>query len=883
MLEDLRYRLRALFRCDDTEEQLDEELRFHFDREVEKYIESGISREEALRRARSRFGGLEQVKEECRDARGVRFMENLRQDFHYGLRLLRKSPSFAGLAILTLTLGIGANTAIFSMVNALLLHPYDFRDLDRLVRVWEYRGVDEGFDARRVAAADAAEFGGSTQVFGSMATYRCREFSLTADGTATPARGCGVSANFFDVLSVSPAMGRTFSAEEDRPGADNVVILSHGFWQRRLGGQLSALGSNVPINGRPYTVIGIMPRGFDYPVPMELWVPLALTPAEKANRAELSLEALARLHPGVGVSQAQVALASESRRLEQEYPLANANRQVSVMLLRKELYSFTLPIFLLLEAAALFVLLLAIANLVNVHFARMIGRQKELALRLALGGTRGRLAQLLICESLELSVISALVTIAASFWSVRVLRESISSDWTMWVPGWSGIRVDTTVLGFTVLVAIAAGVIFGLASVLHAGKLQLNQTLKEGGPGNMTHASNRLRSGFVVAQVMFALTLLVCAGLMIQGLTRLADIYGGFEPASVLKAEITLPEKKYGNDAQVVNFHRELLQRTAALPGVTGAALNSNNPASNVDNPTTLFTVEGSQAQKASDTPSADTEVASPGYFQVLHIPMLAGRGFTDADAGTAPAVVMVSQSMAKRFWPDGNALGRRIKLGTFDSDAKWLTVIGIVGDVRENWWNPPGRPVIYECSLQYPDRAMELLLRTGSSPEKYGSSLREIVRELDAEVVVNELGTLEKEVGDSIAIVRVMGMLMGIFGGVALALSAIGVYGVLAESVAQRKREFGIRVALGARPGDILRQVVLHSLKLTGIGLGLALPLTVVISRAVSHYVFGLVAMNFGVPLFFAGILLAVGVIAAYLPASRAMRMDPIVALRHE
>jgi len=883
MLDDLRYRLRALLRRDDTEEQLDEELRFHYEQEIEKQIESGLSREEAIRRARERFGGLEQVKEECRDARGVRFLENLRQDFHYGLRLLRKSPGFAGLAILTLTLGIGANTAIFSMVNALLLHPYDFRDLDRLVRVWEYRGVDEGFDSRRLAPADAAEFSGSTRIFRSLATYQCRDFNLTVNGAAEPVRGCGISANFFEVLGVSAAMGRTFSAEEDRPGTDAVVVLSHGFWQRRMGGQLSALGSNIPINGRPYTVIGIMPRGFDYPVPMEFWVPLALTPAEKANRADLSLEALARLQPGVGVKQAQAVLAGESLRLEQEYPLTNANRAVLVMLLRKELYSFTLPIFLLLQAAALFVLLLAIANLVNVHFARMIGRQKELALRLALGGTRSRLAQLLICESLELSAISAVVTIAASFWSVRVLRDSISPDWTMWVPGWNAIRVDTTVLAFTVLVAIAAGVIFGLVSVLHAGKLQLNQTLKEGGPGNMTRASNRLRSGFVVAQVMFALTLLVCAGLMIQGFTRLANIYGGFEPASVLKAEITLPEKKYDSDAQVVNFHRELLQRTAALLGVTGVALNSNNPASNVDNPTTLFTVEGSVAQKVSDTPSADVEVASPGYFQVLHIPMLAGRGFTEADTATAPAVVMVSESMAKRFWPEDNALGRRIKLGAFNSDAKWLTVIGIVGDVRQNWWNPPGRPVIYECSVQYPDRGMKLLLRTNSSPEKYGSSLREIVRGLDAEVIVNELGTLEKEVGDSIAIVRVMGMLMGIFGGVALVLSAIGVYGVLAESVAQRKREFGVRVALGARPGDILRQVVLHSLKLTGIGLGLALPLTVVISRAVSHYVFGLVAMNFGVPLFFAGTLLAVGVVAAYLPARRVMGVDPIVALRHE
>jgi putative ABC transport system permease protein len=883
LLDDLRYRLRALLRRDETEEQLDEELRFHFDREMEKQIKLGCSREEALRLARASFGGFEQVKEDCRDARGVRFLENLRQDFLYGLRLLRKSPSFAVLAILTLTLGIGANTAIFSMVNALLLHPYEFRDLDRLVRVWEYRGVDEGIDTRRLAAADAEQFGDLKQIFRSIATYQCRDFRLTAGGAAEPVRGCGVSADFFNVLGVNPTAGRGFSAEVDRQGAGKVAIVSHGFWQRRLGGSLSVLGSDIQINGQPYTVIGIMPAGFDYPVPMEFWTPLTLTPAEKTDRAALSLEALARLQPGVEVAQAKVALESVSRRMEQEYPLTNAGREVSVMLLRKELYSFTLPIFLLLQAAALFVLLLAIANLVNVHFARMVARQKEFALRLALGGTRGRLAQLLICESLLLSGIAAMVTVATSFWSVRVLRTSISPDWTMWVPGWNTIQVDATVLGFTLFTAVAAGVIFGLASVFHAGKLKLNQTLKEGGPGNMTRATNRLRSGFVVAQVMFALTLLVSAGLMIQGFTRLADVYQGFEPSRVLKAEISLPEIKYSSDSHVVNFQRELLQRAAALPGVTVTALNSNNPASNVDNTTSLFTVEGSAVQKAGDTPSADIEVSSPAYFEALRIPMVSGRGLSDADSAAAPPVVVVSESMAKRFWPDGNALGRRIKLGTFDSDRPWMTVIGIARDVRQNWWNPPGRPVVYESFLQHPGRGMKLLLRTGSSPEGYGASLREIVRELDAEVVVTELGTLEKEVGDSIAIVRVMGILMGIFGAVALTLSAVGVYGVLAESVAQCKREFGIRVALGALPGDILGQVVLQSLKLMGIGLAIALPLSLVISRAVSHYVFGLVAMNLEVPLFFAGILMVVGVVAAYLPASRAMRVDPIVALRHE
>ena len=883
MFDGLRFRLRALFWRDAAENQLDDELRFHFDREVEKLINSGHAREEAVRRACLAFGGVEQIKEDCRDARGVRLFENLCQDVRFGLRQLRKSPGFAIVAILTLTLGIAANTAIFSMVNALLLHPYDFRDLDQLVRVWEYRGVDAGIDERALAPADAARFANSTQVFSAFATYRCRDFNLTANDAAQPARGCNVSANFFAVLGVDPVFGRSFSPDDDQPGARQVVILSHGFWQRRMGAGLSVLGSAMQINSRPYTVIGVMPPRFDYPVPMEFWMPLALTPAEKADRSDLSVSALARLQAGVSVSQAQAILEGLARRLEQEYPVTNANRAVSVLQLRRELYSFTLPLFLLLQAAACLVLLLAVANLVNIYFARMVSRQKEFAMRLALGAAHGRLAQLLICESLLLSVIAALVAVAASFWSVRAIRFSISREWTMWVPGWDAIRVDTSVLAFTLLTAVVAGVTFGACSVYHAGKMQLNQTLKEGGPGNMSRATGRIRSALVVAQVMFALTLLVSASLMIQGFTRLADVYKGFEPSGVLRAEIALPDNKYPTDSQVVNFQQELLRQMAAIPGVAASALNSNSPASNVDNPSTLFTVEGSPAQKASETPSADLEITGPDYFKALHIALLSGRSFTAEDVASAPPVAVISESMAKRFWPDGAALGRRFKLGPPDSERSWLTVIGIVRDVRQNWWVPPARPVIYQSFLQTPERGMNILLRANSNPQNYAGPLREIVRKLDPEVAVNELATLENEVADSIAIVRIMGILMGAFGGVALALSAIGVYGVLAETVAQRRREFGIRLALGARPADIRRQVVWHSLKLTSIGLAIALPLCLLISRVVSHYVLDLVTMSLGVPLLFAVVLMAVGVIAAYLPASRAMHVDPMVTLRHE
>jgi putative ABC transport system permease protein len=883
MLDNLRFRLRALFRREVLEEQLNEELRFHFDSEVERLLITGLSREEALRRARLNFGGVEQIKEDCRDVRGVQILENLQQDFRFALRLLRKSPGFAAVAIFTLSLGIGANSAIFSMINALLLHPYDFPDLNQLVRVWEYRGVDAGIDNRELAPADAAQFADSSQIFSVFATYRCHDFNLSANEAAQPARGCNVSANFFNALGVYPGLGRSFTPDDELPGAGQVVILSYRFWQRHTGANPALLGSSLQINGRPYTIIGVMPPRFDYPVPMEFWMPLALRPAEKTDRSELSVEALARLRPGVPVLQAQTALASISRRLEQEFPMTNANRSVSVLSLRRELYSFTLPLFLLLQAAAFLVLLLAMANLVNVYFARMVARQKEFAIRLALGAARSRLAQLLICESLLLSAFAALVAIASSFASVPTLRASISPDWTMWVPGWDSIHVDTSILVFTLLGSLLAGLIFGLCSVYHAGKMHLNQTLKEGSSVNMSHATARVRSALVVAQVIFALTLLVSAGLMIQGFTRLADIYKGLEPAGVLKAEIALPEKQYVADSEVLNFQQELLRGAAALPGVAFVALNTNTPASNVDNPTTPFTVEGRSTQKASETPSADVEVSSSNYFQVLHMRLLAGRVFNETDTAAAAHVAVISESMAQHFGPVDSVVGRRFKFGPPDSPRPWITVIGVVGNVRQNWWNPPARPVVYQSFLQSPERGVKLLLRTRSDPERYANSLRELVRKLDPEVAVNEVATLEREVTDSIAIVRIMGMLMGIFGGVAMALSAVGVYGVLAENVAQRKREFGIRLALGARPSAILKQVILHSLKLTCIGIGIALPLSFLISRAVSHYVFGLVALNLAVPLLFAAILLAVGIVAAFLPATRALQVDPVVTLRQE
>jgi predicted permease len=875
-------RFLAIFGKRRADRDLSAELESHLQLHIEENLRSGMSPEHARREALLKLGGLEQTKENYRDRRSLPMLETFLQDLRYAFRMLRKNPGFTAVAVLTLALGIGANTAVFSMVNALLLHPYNFRDLDRLVRVWEDRGVDEGFDARQIAAADAEDVRSTTQIFDGLTTYRCRDFNLSDGRDIQPVRGCGVSGNFFDVLGVSPSIGRSFAANEQQPGADQVVVVSHGFLERHFAGDPAPLGKILQLNGRKFTIVGIMPAGFDYPVPMELWVPLALSPAENADRSKLSFESLGRLKPGITVAQARAQLDSLSHRLQNDYPQTNANRRATLLPLRQELYTYSLPLFLLLQAAALFVLLLACANLANLLFARIFSRQKEIAVRTTLGAGWWRLTRLFITETLLLASLAGTLAILTSFWSVNLLRTSISPGWTMWVPGWDGIRADKTVLAFTVALVAVVGILFGLATVLYAGKSEPYATLKETGRGLALGIRAKFRNTLVVAQVIFALVLLVCAGLMTDAFARLANVYRGFQPANVLRIEMSLPEQSYAQPSQVAAFYQRVLAESSALPGVASVSLVTNSPASNVDNESTLFTIEGRPALKSADTPSADLQISSPDYFSALRIPLVRGRTYSASDGPEAAPVAVISRSMAKQFWPAGDELGQRIKLGA-DSPQPWLTVIGVVEDVRQNWWNPTARPAIYESFLQAPRNSMVLLLRAESNPSLYTAGVRDIVRGIDAQIALTDASTLETEISDSIAIVRILGVLMAIFGCVALALASIGVYGVLAESVARRIPEIGIRLALGAQRGDILKLVLGQALRLTAIGLAVGVPVSFLVNRAMSSLIFGIVNVNFAVLSGFTILLILVALAAAYIPARRAMRVDPVVALRYE
>ena len=882
-LRQLLHRMRSLFRRAQLDRDLDAEVSSHLELAIEENLKRGLSSAEAHRQARLRFGGSEQVKEEHREARSLPFLETLIQDIRYSLRMLRKSPGFTSIVVLTLALGIGANTAIFSMVNLLLLHPYRFHDLDSLVLLWEDRGIDEGPNLRSISPGDVTDLHASSQLFEDIATYEFSDFNLSSEGRVEVARGCRVSANFFSVLGVGPAQGRLFSTDNEQPGADQTVILSNKLWQSRFAGDAQLLGKAIRLDGRSYSVAGIMPPDFDYPAAMELWVPLALSPAEKSDRSQLSLTALGRLKPGVTVTQTSAVLSNFSHRFSELYPKTNTGRVLNVLPLRKELYIYSLPLFGLLQAAAVFVLLLACANLANLLFARMIARQRELAVRSALGANRTRLARLLISEMTLLALLGGAVAIAASFWSVRVLRNSISPDWTRWIPGWDDIQVDSTVLFSTILLSLLLGLTFGLVTALHLRHINLNTVLKETGRSSAGPARGRLRNGLVSAQVAFALILLVCAGLTMQGFNRLANAYQGFQPSQVLKFEVSLPENAYPDNTKRANFFQTALRSVASLPWVSEAALTSNFPASNVDNEKVLFSIQGRPALQASEAPAADLQRISGDYFSTLKIPLIAGRFFTDADNASAARVAIISRTMANRFWPASDPLGQRFRLGTADSADPWMTVVGVVGDARQNWWNPATFPVIYQPYLQSSRRFYRFVLRTASDPISYASAARAAISQVDPEIPITELKTLETEVQDSIAIVHIMGILMAIFGIVALSLSSVGVYGILSENVAQRTHEFGIRFALGANPRDVLRLVFGHALTVSGIGLGIGLPISFAVSRAMAAFVFGIVSVSLPVLASLAALLILVALVAAYFPARRALRVDPMAALRYE
>lgn len=810
-------------------------------------------------------------------------METLLQDLRHSLRMLRKSPGFTAVAVVTLALGIGANAAVFSVVNALLFHPFSFPKLEQLMLVRESSpNQDADFDTDTFAAADFYDLKGNGRSFQALAASSFANLNIGDRGQLDGVEGAALSANFFAVLGVRPAMGRGFTAEEELPGHDRALIVSYGYWQRRFGGDPGLLGRTVQVNGRAATVVGIMPAGYAYPVGTEAWVPLALSAEQRADRVQPALSLVARLQPRVSGKQAEAELETFAARLQKQFPKTNSGRNILSLPMRQEEYEYTAPIFLMLQAAAIFVLLLACANLGNLLLARLISRQKELAVRVALGATSSRVLRIVLTETMLLALAAGAVATAVALAGSNLIRQSIPPGITKWVAGWENIRLNPAVLGFTVALAVAVGALLAAGASFRIGRLDPGRALKEGGERTAS-GRNRLRSALIVSQVAAAMVLLAGAGLMIKGFLHLMDVYSGLQPANVITMQVSLPDRSYTDEASINGFEQRMLEGISGLPGVQSVGIASNIPASNVDNRQIAFSVEGRPAFRESDLLSARRQTASPGFFTALHIPLLEGRNFTEHDNSGAPLVALISQSMAARFWPRIDPIGRRFKFGTTSSAAPWITVAGVVGDVKQNWFDPKATPTIYLPYQQAPRSVVNLLARASYGAAGVVPGIRSLVQRLDPQVAISEVQEMQGVISDSISPVRLMGILMMVFGGVALALSAVGVYGVLAHAVEERMHEFGVRAALGARPQQLLRLVLGQALKLSGLGLAVAIPVTVVLSQLMATFLFGVVTLQAAVLLGLALLLVLVAVAASYVPARRATRVDPMVALRYE
>jgi len=808
-------------------------------------------------------------------------MERLLHDLRISLRSLARHWAFTLIAVITLTLGIGANTAVFSIVDALLLRPYPFADLDRLVLARQ--AAPHAPNETRMPPADFIDLRREASSFQGLAAFRVGFSALTGAGEGEPVVTCAVSPAFFSIIGSRPALGRAFSAEEEQPGRDQVAILSHGYWRRRFGGDPGLVGKTVSLNGRSFTVVGVMPEDFRYPPAVELWTPLALTAELEGERLTPAFEVLGRLRPGVSLGQARMELRGFAARLARQYPSSHQDKGLDLLRLREEQYRFDAALFLTLQAAALFVLLLAAVNVLNLLFARLLGRQKELAIRSAMGASRRRLAQLFLSETVPLSLLAGLLALASASPAVALIRDSIPADYTRWIAGWSSIRVDARVVGFAMAVTFAAAALFALGAAWQTSRYDLNRALKEAaGRGSSGGGRSRLRSGLIVLQVVCATVLLIGAGLMVKGFLRLMDVYGKLDPGGVLTLRLGLPEQRYGGDAQVRSFYQRVLQQISQLPGVESAGMATNLPASNVDNQRTSLVIEGRPLLLPGDAPAADLQVVSPGFFRALRIPLLAGRAVADQDGADAPRVVVISKAMARQLWPAADPLGRRVRLGAPGAAGPWVTVVGVVGDVTQNWWDSAARPVVYVPYLQSPRRTMVFAVRASLPPVGLASGIRRIVREADANVAAQEgVHTMAGEVADALAPLRILGVLMLLFGGVALALAAVGVYGILAQSVAQRTTELGIRLALGGQRGDVLRLVLGQAWALAASGVAIGLPLAFALARVMASLLSAVIAFDAAI---FAGLALlmtAVALLAAYVPAQRALRIDPALALR--
>ena len=797
-------------------------------------------------------------------------------------RSLGKSPGFAVTAILTMAVGIGVTTAIFSVCNALLWKPVPLPNMDRLLMVMQ---GDPN---------DPSEWDSATP--GDMENIRAE--NRTLDGLTSWQRGLAnlsskqapdrvfqtlVSANFFGVIGVRPARGRAFRLGEDQPGMEREVILSDGLWRSHFAAAPGIVGQTVRLDDQLYTVVGVMPSSFDFPLATQVWTPLALTPGQRASRTSQTLETIARLKPGATIQLAAADIGSIAARLRKTYPDTDKNRRFVVGPAIKFMIDHeTQQYLVMLLGSVSFVLLIACANVANLQFARATGRLREVALRRALGAGRFTVMAQLVTESVLLSLVGAAFGLLVAQWGVITMRTAMPAEIQRYILGWKDMHIDGRALLFTLGAALLSGIIAGLAPAWQGSQPSLTDALREGGRGSSLGKSRRrLRNVLVAAEVAMAVVLLVGAGLMVRGFQALVQNGEALHPSTLLTLRLAITDQKYRENYQVAGFYRQVIERIQALPGVRSAAAVTALPYSDHSSGWN-FTIEGRKTEPGNH-PNGMYQVTSPEYFKLLPVPLRAGRFLSENDGPQAPPVAAISERMALRWWPNASPIGQRIKIGDADSKNPWMTIVGIVGDIPHNPYEREPRRTIYVSYQQAPALWMDIGVRTAGNSLQWASSVAAAIHAIDPEQPITEMQTMETSIHNRAIGLNYMAALMGILGGIALMLSAVGVYGVMAYLVSEQTREIGIRMALGAQRQAVLRMIFRRGLLTAGTGLAIGLLFAYFLARLMASLIYGITptdaATFVGIPL----ILLASTALAIYLPARRAMKIDPIVALRYE
>ncbi len=886
-------RLRSLFRRSRVEQELDEELHYHLERKIEENIARGMTPEEARYAALRAMGGVERRKEECRDMRRVRWIEDPAKDLRYGLRTLLKNPGFTLIAVITLALGIGANTAIFSVVNTVLLRPLPYPQPERLIRIWRAASTT-GLNPHNLSIPDYREFRDNCRSCEQMGAYYSGSVNLLGRDEPERIEGVIVTANLFPLLQAPPMLGRSFLPSEEQFGQHRVVVLSHGLWRRRFGSDPGIIGQALTLDDESHTVIGVMPADFQFPNRgIELWRPMAFAPSDRMDtRANSFTSVIARLRPGAAMEQARTEIEAISRRLEQEYK-ENAGNGVLIWPLGEEEVRDIRPALLVLLGAVGFVLLIACANVANLLLARATARQREMAVRATLGATRSRMFRQLLTESLLLGILGGAAGLLLAQWGIRQLVNMGPQN----LPRLNEIGLDGRVLAFTCLVSLLTGAIFGLMPALQASRLDLNESLKEGGRASIGGPGGRnLRSLLVAIEIALSLVLLIGAGLMIKSFSRLQQVDPGFNPEKVLTMRISLPRAKYRQPHQVAGFYRQAIERVAGAPGVRSAGVTTALPLAGGGWGKSLSIEDRPAATALDQVPNVQYRLMSHGYFRTMGITLQKGRFFTEQDSEQTPPVAIINETVARRFWPNEDPVGKRIWMGPPESLVAHLlpagytfprmTIVGVVSDVRQDGLNQPALPEVYTPQVQAGGEmrpSMFLAVRTDSDPVGLTASVRNQVWAVDKDQPVVNIMTMEQRLADSVSRPRFNMFLLGVFAGVALVLAAVGIYGVISYGVTQRTHEIGIRMTLGAQAGNVLRLVVGQGMRLVLAGVLVGLLMSLALTWLMKGLLFGVSATD---PLTFvliAALLVTVALLACYLPARRATKVDPVVALRCE